>query len=415
MKRHIRFLAAIAMAIGFHSVANAETTLRMFVSSQGSPEVHRKVADIYEKQNPGVKIEIEMGGATSELQAQYLNTVLSGRDPSLDVLILDVIRPAQFTAAEWITPLKDVTPNDPALSSYLKAYSDANVVKGKLVALPSHADAMFLYYRKDLLDKYGLPVPKTWTELAQTAKKIMDGEKDPNLQGVSFQGKAIEGAVCSFLLPYWSAGYDLTKDGKFSFDKAGAVSAFNLWKGMIDQGVAKKNISEVATDDTRREFQAGRAVFGVLWGYGWSLFQGSDSAVKDKVGVAPLPAVEGGKPVSCLGGWEWAVSAFSKHQEEAKKFVEFLSGPEATKIRAIDGSYLPPQTALYSDPDIQRAMPWLPSALPVVESAKARPVTPRYNEVSEVIRTLFNAVMAGSMTPEDAASQMESRLRRVLR
>ena len=48
---------------------------------------------------------------------------------------------------------------------------------GKLVALPAFADAMFLYYRKDLLDKYHLPVPQTWSELAKEAKTIQDGEK----------------------------------------------------------------------------------------------------------------------------------------------------------------------------------------------------------------------------------------------
>jgi multiple sugar transport system substrate-binding protein len=53
--------------------------------------------------------------------------------------------------------------------------------------------------------------------------------------------------------------------------------------------------------------------------------------------------------------------------------------------------------------------------LPVVQTARARPVTPRYNEVSEVIRTSVNAVLAGVTTPEEAASQMEARLRRVLR
>lgn len=415
MKSPIIAWTAAALAIGLQAPAHADTTLRMFVSSQGSPSIHRKIADLYEQRNPGIKIEIELGGATSELQAQYLNTVLSSRDPSLDVLILDIIRPAQFSAAGWISPLGDAAAAAPMLEDYIKAYADANTVDGKLVAMPAHADALLLYYRKDLLDKYGLPVPKTWTELAETAKKILAGEGDPNLQGMSFQGKAIEGAVCTFLLPYWSAGHDLTKNGEFSFDKDGAVAAFNVWKSLVDEGIAKKNISEVGTDDTRREFQAGKAVFASLWGYGWSNFQGEDAAVRGKVGVATLPAVDGGKVVSCLGGWEWAVSAYSRHQEEAKKLVTFLSGAEATKIKAIEASYLPPRTALYTDPDVQNAMPWVESARAVVESAIPRPVTPRYNEVSEIIRTLFNAVIGGSMSPEDAAAQMDARLRRILR
>jgi len=50
----------------------------------------------------------------------------------------------------------------------------------------------------------------------------------------------------------------------------------------------------------------------------------------------------------------------------------------------------------------------------VLEAAQSRPVTPRYNDVSDVIRTQTNAVLAGSETPQDAAAQMQARLRRVL-
>ncbi len=156
------------------------------------------------------------------------------------------------------------------MSAYLPAYAEANTVNGKVVALPAFADSMFLYYRKDLLDKYGIAPPKTWDELTAAAKKIAEGEKNPDLQGLSFQGKAIEGAVCTFLLPYWSQGKNLVENGKLTFDKTAAVNSLKLWKSFVDQGVAKKNIAEVATDDTRKEFQAGNVVFAVNWSYAWA-------------------------------------------------------------------------------------------------------------------------------------------------
>jgi multiple sugar transport system substrate-binding protein len=397
--------------------AAAQTDLTVFVSSQHRPDVMRKAFDRFESQNPDIKVKVETGGNTSELQQQYLNTVLSAEDSSLDTFILDIIRPAQFAAAGWTVPLDDAVEDKEALlKSYLPAYAEANQVNGELVALPAFADAMFLYYRKDLLEKHGLPVPKTWKELGETANKIIAAEGNPQLQGVSFQGKAIEGAVCTFLLPYWSQGKALTDaDGKLALDKEAAVRSFQTWLDLIKSGAAKKNIAEVATDDTRKEFQAGNAVFAALWSYGWGHFQGPDSPVKDKVGVAPLPAVEGGESVSCIGGWQWGVSAFSEHPDEATKLVLFMSSPETSELLAVDGALLPIFPALYEDPDVLAAAPWFKDALPVVQSAKARPVTPRYNEVSEVIRTSVNAVLAGVTSPEDAVSQMEARLRRVLR
>ncbi|GLR86385.1 ABC transporter substrate-binding protein [Bradyrhizobium iriomotense] len=392
------------------SPAFAETQLKVYLSSQGQPAVWRKALDQFEAHNPGIKVTIELGGATSDLQAQYLNTVMSAKDSSLDVLILDVIRPAQFAAAGWLSPFAGRD-----LQSYLRPYAEANTVDGKVVALPAFADAMFLYYRKDLLDKYGLPPPKTWDELAIAAKKVTEGEHSQDLQGLSFQGKAIEGAVCTFLLPYWSQGKTVVEGGKLTFDRDAATKSLALWKSFAEAGVAKKNISEVATDDTRKEFQAGNVVFAVNWGYAWALSQGDGSAVVGKVGVARLPAVAGGEQSSCLGGWEWGVSAYSKHQEEAKKLAEYLSSPEVSKFMAINGSLLPTYAALYTDSEVNKAAPWFADAVPVVRTARARPVTPRYNEVSEVIRTTVNAVLAGVTTPADGAAQIENRLKRILR
>jgi multiple sugar transport system substrate-binding protein len=392
------------------SLAFAETELKVYLPSQGQPAVWRKALDQFEARNLGIKVTIEVGGATSDLQVQYLNTVMSAKDSSLDVLILDVIRPAQFAAAGWLSPFAERD-----LQSYLRPYAEANTVDGKVVALPAYADAMFLYYRKDLLDKYGLQPPKTWDELAIAAKKVTEGEHNPDLQGLSFQGKAIEGAVCTFLLPYWSQGKTVVDGGKLMFDRDAATKSLALWKGFTEAGVAKKSISEVATDDTRKEFQAGNVVFAVNWGYAWALSQGEGSAVVGKVGVARLPAVAGGEQSSCLGGWEWGVSAYSKHQEEAKKLAEYLSSPEVSKFMAINGSLLPTYAPLYTDSEVNRAAPWFADAVPVVRTARARPVTPRYNEVSEVIRTTVNAVLAGVTTPADGAAQIENRLKRILR
>jgi multiple sugar transport system substrate-binding protein len=172
--------------------AFAETNLKIYVSSRHQPQLWRKALDQYEAKHPGVKVSIETGGNTSDTQAQYLNTVMSAKDTSLDVLILDVIHPAQFAAAGWTSSFgaKNMSP-------YLPAYAEANTVDGKVVALPAFADSMFLYYRQDLLDKYGIQPPKTWDKLKAAAKKITDGEHNPDLQGLSFRGKAIEGAVCT--------------------------------------------------------------------------------------------------------------------------------------------------------------------------------------------------------------------------
>jgi multiple sugar transport system substrate-binding protein len=409
--KHIAFTALLAStALIAPGIAAADADLRIFISSQHQPDVWRQVLDKYQEQNAGITVTIETGGNTSEAQSQYLNTVMSAEDPTLDVLILDVVRPAQFAAANWTHPIDGVD-----MGKYLPAYAEANTIEGKVVALPAFADSMFLYYRKDLLEKHGVAVPTTWEELRAAAKTVLAAEGNPDLQGLSFQGKAIEGAVCTFLLPYWSQGKNFVENGKLTLDEPAALASMQLWKSFAEDGTAKKNISEVATDDTRKEFQAGNAVFAVNWSYAWAQSQSDESAVKGNVGVARLPAMEGGQSATCLGGWEWGVSAYSEHPEDAVALVKYLSSPEVAKHMAIHGSLMPAFPEVFEDPEVLAAVPWFADAKSVVETARPRPVTPRYAEVSETIRTTFNAVLAGVTSPEDGVAEIKARLARVLR
>jgi multiple sugar transport system substrate-binding protein len=413
-------IAALATALGvLSSPAVADTKLRVFAGGSGQrPDLMRKLFDQYQAKNPGVTIESETGGATSELQRQYLGTVLNAKDPSIDVYMIDIVNPAQYAGAGWLEPLNAYV-GDPAsaMKPYLPAYAAADVIDGKIAAMPGFADAMFMYYRRDLLDKYKLPEPKTWDELAATAKKIQDGEKDPNLQGLSIQGAPIEGAVCTFLLPYWSQGKEFNDaKGRMTLDKPAAVKGLDQWLGMVDKGVVKKNVAEVKTPDTVNEFKAGEVVFAINWGFAWDRFKtDKDSKVVGKVGVMPLPAVAGGKSATCIGGWQWGVSAFSKHKPEAAKLVKFLASPEASKFLAIEGSLLPTSLPVYTDADVVKAVPWFKDAADVVAAGRSRPVSRDYGQVSDAIRTTTSAVLARTKKPAEGVDEIESRLRRVMR
>jgi multiple sugar transport system substrate-binding protein len=415
-------MAGAALVAGLTAalpVQAQQTTLRVFSGGANQrPDLMRKLFDEYQKANPNVKIDIETGGATSELQRQYLSTVLNAKDPAIDVFMIDIVNPAQYFGAGWIEPLNTLI-GDPAtvLKPYLPVYSSANVIDGKLVAMPAFADSMFMYYRRDLLEKHKIAEPKTWDELAAAARKIQQAEGNPNLQGLSIQGAPIEGAVCTFLLPYWGQGKDFNDAaGRMTLDKPAAVKGLQQWLGMVDQGVIKRNVAEVKTPDTVNEFKAGQVVFAINWGFAWERFKDdNDSQVKGKVGVMPLPAMAGGRSATCTGGWQWALSAFSRNKTEAAKLMRYMSTPAASKFLAVEGSLLPTYQSVYTDPDVVRNAPWFKDASEVVIAGRGRPVSRDYGQVSDIIRTTTSAVLARTKTPEEGVNDIESRLRRVMR
>jgi multiple sugar transport system substrate-binding protein len=414
-----KIVAAALVGAAFATSAWAQqTTLRIFTGGQQRPDVMRKIVDEYQKRNPKVKVEIEVGGATSEAQQQYLSTVLSSKDSVLDVVLIDVIRPAQWAAQGWGEPLDSYLGADKQkiMSQYLKAYVDANTVGGKVISLPYFADSQFLYYRKDLLEKYKRPVPKTWDEMMETAKIVMDGEKNANLQGFSTAGAPIEGTVCTYLVPLWGTGSELTKDGKLNLDTAQAKQPFQLYGRMKQAGVLPKNIAEIPTDRIRIDMQGGNVIFAQSWGYVWNRLENdADSKVKGRIGVARLPHDQGGQSATCIGGWQLAVSAYSKNKAEAVKLVRYLSSPEVSEMQAVMASHLPVFPSVYKDPDVLKANPWFADALPVVESAKSRPVSHQYPQVSDAIRSNMNAYLAGTKTTDAALADMKSKLQPIFR
>ncbi|MEN9329358.1 MAG: hypothetical protein RLZZ484_546 [Pseudomonadota bacterium] len=421
MKRRTltQWLSAAVVVAGLSGqAALADTKIRVFSGGQNQrPDLMRKLFDAYQAQNPGTTIEIETGGATSELQRQYLSTVLNAKDTAIDIYMIDIVNPSQYFNAGWLEPLDSYVGGAAALKPYLPVYSQANLVNGKVAALPAFADAMFMYYRKDLLEKHGVKEPKTWDELTAAAKKITEAEKNPSLQGLSIQGAPIEGAVCTFLLPYWSQGKQFNDaNGKLTLDKEAATKGLDMWLKMVDAGVLKKNIAEVTTPVTVNEFKAGQVVFAINWGFAWDVFKdAADSQVKGKVGVMPLPAVAGGKSATCVGGWQWAVSAFSKNKPAAAQLVKYMSTPEASKFLAREGSLLPVFQSVYTDADVLKQAPWFKDAANVIIAGQARPISSQYGQVSDVVRTNTNAALARTKTPTEAVNDIEGRLNRVMR
>lgn len=412
------FLSLTGVSLAIAQNAPTQTSLRIFTGAQQRSDGMRQIVERYTRENPNVRVELESGGITPEQQQQYLNTMLAAKDAALDLVLLDVIRPAQWAAAQWAEPLDSYlgAEKETLMARYLPAYRAASIINGKVMALPYFADAQFLYYRQDLLEKYAIAPPKTWDALKSAALRVMEGENNPNLRGFETAGAPIEGAVCTYLVPLWGAGEDLLKDGKLNLSGEAARKPFTLWADLKDANVSAPNLASISTDRIRQNFQAGNLLFGMSWGYVWNRAQNDgDSTVKDKVGVVSLPGFSADRQPTCIGGWQIAVSSFSRNKAEAVKLARYLSSPEVSKQLAILGSHLPVFAEVYRDPEVLKANPWFAQALPAVLAARSRPITPRYPEVSEIIRTNINAFLAGSKTADAALADMNARLSAIFR
>lgn len=341
---------------------------------------------------------------------------LAAKSSDIDVYQLDVVWPG-LLAEHFV----DLTGKVPAaeVKQHFAGIIDANTVDGKLVALPWFTDAGLLYYRTDLMKKYGFTAaPKTWAEMAMMAKKIQDGEQKTNkaFAGYVWQGKNYEGLTCDAMewLVSFGGGTIVDSTGKITVNNPKAAQALDTAASWV-KTISPAGITTYAEEDARGIFQSGNAAFMRNWPYAWSLGQSKDSKVAGKIGVAPLPS-GGARNAATLGGWQLGVSMYSKNQAAAIDLVRYLSGPAEQKIRAIEGTYNPTIAALYKDKDILKANPFFGSLYNVFTSAAARPSGPtkgKYNQVSQAFSGAVSDVLAGKMKGQAAVAKLATDLARI--
>jgi multiple sugar transport system substrate-binding protein len=300
-------------------------------------------------------------------------------------------------------------------AAYLPGAIRANTIGGKIYGVPWYTDAGLFYYRKDLLEKYNAKAPATWDEMIATAQRIVQGENNPQLGGFLFQGARIEALANFFFEVMWSEGGDiLDSTGKVVIDSGKGLQALNFMLDLVRRHrVTPPGVTTLPTDDTRAAFQDGRFVFLRNWTYAYGLFQSEGSKVAGKVGIAPLPRGSAGS-ASTLGGWQLAVSSFSRNKEAAYRFVEFMAGPVAEKSMALQLSTVPTRKDTFEDAVVKSRAPHYPDMLKVALNARPRPQISDYPRMSSIIQTNLHAALTNQISADEAISRMARELRTML-
>ncbi|MBT1248378.1 MULTISPECIES: ABC transporter substrate-binding protein [unclassified Thermosipho (in: thermotogales)] len=407
-------LFVLSMLVFVFAFSFAITTITMTSGGVGK-ELEVLYAQLKEfmKQNPDIVVTvIPMPDSSTERHDLYVTYLAAGEsDP--DVLMLDVIWPPEFAPF-----LEDLTADYDyfELNKFLPGTVKSVTVMGRIVAVPWFTDAGLLYYRKDLLEKYGYKKPpETWDELVEMAKKISKAE---GIEGFVWQGARYEGLVCDFMEYLWSFGTDvLDENGNIIVNNPKAIEALQFMVDLIyKDGISPEGVTTYMEEDARRIFQSGNAVFMRNWPYAWSLANSDDSPIKGKVGIAPLPKGPGGKHAATLGGWNLGINANSspKEKEAAKKLIKFLTSSKEQLYKAVNAGQNPTRMEVYDVPELKKANPFMVELFDVFINALPRPRAVNYAEISDSIQRHVHAALTRQVTPEQAIKDLEKELKMLL-
>jgi multiple sugar transport system substrate-binding protein len=407
----------MAVTILINPVAAGAAELRFIAFKPHTMKVWEHAAALFEARNPGTKVVLEIGPHSSTEFHDLVTQKLRNRDPSLDVFFMDVVWPAEFASAGWALPL-DSYFSASEREKFLRAPIRANHYQGRIYGVPVFIDAPMLYYRKDLLRKYGLAPPATWPELVRQAKLIRARENDPYLSGFSGQFKQYEGLVCNmmeYILSNGGALVDLSGlRSEVHLPKAKAAVRFV--RDRIIGEISSRGVLAYQEPESLAVFAQGKAIFHRNWPYAWDIANDSrQSTVVGAVEIASLPAFPGGESVATLGGWQLGISRFSRQPDLAWKFVALMTGLEMQKEIAFNMGRAPTRRDLYQDPEILREKPRFRSQFEIFLRAVPRPGTPVYAPLSNILQRYFSSAIAVPDSNIDQLADLAARdMNRVL-
>ncbi len=412
MMRGVHWLPGLCLAlllIGCQEQSKAHLTFAV----GGAPaelDVWEELLHQFTEQS-GIAVEMLRQPTDSNQRRQGLLIPLKARQPDPDVFLMDVVWLAQFSASDWLRPLDESA----AAHFFPRVLDLVDRHDGRLVALPVNVDAGLLYFRTDLLQRYGFSTPPaTWEDLARQAKTVQQGEraKHPGFWGYVWQGAEYEGLICDYLEVAASNGGGLAEKGRLVLDRPGNRTALTLLSGFIHQAsISPPNTyTQMKEEQVREIFQSGRALFERNWPYAWPLHQAEGSPVAGRTGIAPLPHAPGESSAATLGGWHVGISRYSDAPEQAQALVRFITSFAVQKQMALRLGWNPGRTDVYADPEVLAALPYLEQLRGIFAHAVARPVLPYYTQVSQVMQRHLNAALAGWVAPEQALKQAQAEI-----
>ena len=378
-------------------IGNIPVKLKLLVPKQEG-ELWPPLIEKFQENNPNIQINLALGpNSSNELAEIYLSDFQKAK-PEYDLVYLDLIWVAQFADNNW---LKDLTSFQPRLTQkeklqeeFLDKDVEAGFYQKKLYRFPFRSDVSLLYYRQDLLNKIGEQPPKSFNDLLRISQTL----KSQGLveQGYLWQGRESEGLVAMFVEILRGFGSSWSDDNlEKLLDEPAAKGAINFLGSLIKKHkVSPPYVLWDKEIDSRDKFKDGRAAFLRNWAQVWEIVNGEDSNVRGKVGVVPIPTVEGSQQSwSCQGGWGFGIANQTRYPEQAWIAIQFLTSTASQRLFANNG-YIPTRKKLFEDPQLIKKYHHYPIIRQSLENTVLRSSIPNYLEKSQILQDKLHQALS---------------------
>ena len=327
--------------------------------------------------------------------------------PDYDLILLDLIWTADFADHGIIVPLPPALA-DAVSDGIVPKISGAFRYRGRLWAMPFHADFQLLYTNLDLLAKAGFSRPPSTLEelvaMARAAKRA--GVMEYPIFDSWIEQEVL---VCEYTWLVGAFGGSLADaEGRIDCTTRPCLEALRFMAALLSEGLVNPYSLQSEENFVSEVFQSGDCLFTTNWSFLIRLLGNADPSAP-RWGLSPIPVsarvARAGTSTSSVCGFEGlAVTSASRHQEAAWRFARFLDSPE---FQGSHLEFMPVWKAVWDWPATRQGDPFMAIKQAEVNGLQYRPVHPRYGEVSTVLQRWIAQALQGNASPEVALQQAQ--------
>lgn len=370
-----------------------------YLTWRNRPDIYpESLIEAFEAENPNIKVNYQVVKNTDEfLQAQQVR-LLSGTD--IDVTSVRPESMADYVEAGY---LLDLTGAD-YLDNYMESTLGNATIDGKVYGVPGAINLIGVYYNKDMFEEYGIKVPTNWDEFiaameafkAQGIYSLASGYKD---------GWPTEFDVYNFFHDLMIRDPDIFKkvnSGEVKYTDEIFLDTFRKIDEFYKAGYILPDCLSLTGADIDPLFIGQQIPMVINGEWGAATYDAVD--LEFELGLLPLyvESTQDLYAATTVGNYECGVAS-TKHPEEVKKFLEFMSTQQGATITANDLTAFSPVKGVTLETDSCISMFNDMLDMPSVDFFYSQQ---RADDNSEMIR-LLQEMFLQSITPEELAQSLQ--------
>ncbi|MFT4284677.1 MAG: sugar ABC transporter substrate-binding protein [Protaetiibacter sp.] len=380
-------------------------------------EVFEDLIAQYEDAHPNVKIDYQTI-PNGDFNTKMLTSLSNGSGP--DIINMDdaAIR-GEYLPKGLLAPIDPsalgAADADEVASRYVEgALAGASDEDGKVYGLPSEFNGSALainaaHFADAGLDPATTPLA-TWGDISAAAQKLAAAG---HTQAFSFLYLHSLWYAQQYQTLLHQTGGVLADGDEGALDSPESIAALQTWADLATGPTAAADPNATSREATTpfQDLASGTQSMAIV--YPWAMQQISETNPETyaDLQVVPLPQINPDKPTSRVYAYYLAVNKASKQQQEAWRFIQFLSEHPTEFLEGTD--FVQPVVGWDATPAAQK-IPFIDVWAQAYAVGRFDQVTPHYAEVQDVIQKMVNDVVFDGKSVDSAATDASDAVTRIL-